>query len=75
VEIIRLSGSIELAPLVGLCERIVDVVETGRTLAENGLVVVGEVMRVSARLIVNRASQKTKYEQVTDLISRLKQVI
>jgi ATP phosphoribosyltransferase len=75
VEIIRLSGSIELAPLVGLCERIVDLVETGRTLADNGLVVVGEVMRVSARLIVNRASQKTKYEQVTDLISRLKQVI
>jgi len=75
VEIIRLSGSIELAPLVGLCERIVDLVETGRTMAENGLVVVGEVMRVSARLIVNRASQKTKYEQVTDLISRLKQVI
>jgi ATP phosphoribosyltransferase len=75
VEIIRLSGSIELAPLVGLCERIVDLVETGRTMAENGLVVVGEVMRVSARLIVNRASQKTKYEQVTDLISRLKRVI
>jgi ATP phosphoribosyltransferase len=75
VEIIRLSGSIELAPLVGLCERIVDLVETGRTMAENGLVVVGEVMRVSARLIVNRASQKTKYEQVTDLISRLKQVL
>jgi ATP phosphoribosyltransferase len=75
VEIIRLSGSIELAPLVGLCERIVDLVETGRTLAENGLVEVGEIMRVTARLIVNRASQKTKYEQVTDLISRLKQVI
>jgi ATP phosphoribosyltransferase len=75
VEIIRLSGSIELAPLVGLCERIVDLVETGRTMAENGLVVVGEVMRVSARLIVNRASQKTKYKQVTDLIGRLKQVI
>jgi ATP phosphoribosyltransferase len=75
VEIIRLSGSIELAPLVGLCERIVDVVETGRTLAENGLVEVAEIMRVTARLIVNRASQKTKYEQVTDLISRLKQAI
>jgi ATP phosphoribosyltransferase len=75
VEIIRLSGSIELAPLVGLCERIVDLVETGRTLAENGLVEVGEIMRVTARLIVNRASQKTKYEQVTDLIGRLKQVI
>ena len=75
VEIIRLAGSIELAPLVGLCERIVDLVETGRTLAENGLVEVGEVMQVTARLIVNRASQKTKYEQVTDLLGRLKQVL
>lgn len=75
VEIIRLSGSVELAPLVGLCERIVDVVETGRTLAENGLVEVDEIMRVTARLIVNRASQKTKYEQVTELIGRIKQVI
>jgi ATP phosphoribosyltransferase len=75
VEIIRLSGSIELAPLVGLCERIVDLVETGRTLAENGLVEVEEIMRVTARLIVNRASQKTKYEQITELIGRLKQVV
>jgi ATP phosphoribosyltransferase len=75
VEIIRLSGSIELAPLVGLCERIVDLIETGRTLAENGLVVVDEIMQVTARLIVNRASHKTKYEQVTDLIGRLKQAI
>ncbi len=75
VEIIRLSGSIELAPLVGLCERIVDLVETGRTLAENGLIEVGEIMQVTARLIVNRASQKTKYEQVTDLIGGLKGVI
>jgi ATP phosphoribosyltransferase len=58
-----------------LCERIVDLVETGRTLTENGLVEVEEIMQVTARLIVNRASQKTKYEQVTDLISRLKQVI
>ena len=75
VEIIRLSGSIELAPLVGLCERIVDLVDTGRTLAENGLVEVDEIMQVTARLIVNRASHKTKYEQVTDLIGRLKQAI
>jgi ATP phosphoribosyltransferase len=75
VEIIRLSGSIELAPLVGLCERIVDLVETGRTLTENGLIESEEIMRITARLIVNRASQKTKYEQITGLISRLKQVI
>ena len=75
VEIIRLSGSIELAPLVGLCERIVDLVESGRTLAENGLIEVAEIMPVTARLIVNRASQKTKYEQVTDLIGRLKHML
>jgi ATP phosphoribosyltransferase len=75
VEIIRLSGSIELAPLVGLCERIVDLVETGRTLVENGLVAVEDIMQVTARLIVNRASQKTKYEQITDLIGRLKQAV
>jgi ATP phosphoribosyltransferase len=75
VEIIRLSGSIELAPLVGLCECIVDVVETGRTLTENGLVEVEEIMPVTARLIVNRASQKTKYEQVSNLIQRVKLVI
>jgi ATP phosphoribosyltransferase len=75
VEIIRLSGSIELAPLVGLCERIVDLVDTGRTLAENGLEEVDEIMQVTARLIVNRASHKTKYERVTDLVGRLKQAI
>lgn len=75
VEIIRLSGSIELAPLVGLCERIVDLVETGRTLAENGLAVSEEIMWVTARLIVNRASQKTKYEQITALIGRLKRAV
>lgn len=75
VEIIRLSGAVELAPLVGLCECIVDLVETGRTLSENGLVEVEEIMAVTARLIVNRASQKTKYEQVTDLINRLKRVL
>jgi ATP phosphoribosyltransferase len=75
VEIIRLSGSVELAPLVGLCERIVDLVETGRTLAENGLIEVEEIMPVTARLIVNRASHKTKFEPVTELIGRLKQVL
>lgn len=75
VEIIRLSGSIEIAPLVGLCERIVDLVESGRTLAENGLIEVGEIMPVSARLIVNRASQKTKYQAITELVGRLKQVL
>jgi ATP phosphoribosyltransferase len=49
--------------------------ESGRTLAENGLVEVGEIMRVTARLIVNRASQKTKYEEITELVGRLKQML
>jgi len=56
VEIIRLSGSIELAPLVGLCERIVDLVDTGRTLQENDLEEVEEIATATARLIVNRAA-------------------
>ncbi len=54
---------------------IVDLVDTGRTLVENGLEEVDEIMQVTARLIVNRASHKTKYEQVTDLVARLKQAI
>ncbi|RMF88666.1 MAG: ATP phosphoribosyltransferase [Nitrospinota bacterium] len=75
VEIIKLYGSIELAPLVGLAERIVDLVETGKTLQENGLVEVEEILKVSARLVVNRASQKTKYERITAIIDALKEVI
>ena len=75
VEIIKLYGSIELAPLVGLAERIVDLVETGKTLRENGLVEVEEILKVSARLVVNRASQKTKYERITAIIDALKEVL
>lgn len=75
VEIIRLSGSIELAPLVGLCERIVDLVASGRTLRENGLVEVEEIARSSARLIVNRASLKTRYRQIQKLIDAIKQKV
>ncbi|MFQ5847072.1 MAG: ATP phosphoribosyltransferase [Candidatus Methylomirabilales bacterium] len=75
VEIIRLSGSIELAPLVGLCERIVDVVDTGRTLQENGLEEVAEIAPATARLIVNRAALKTKYRQVRGLIDQLSAVV
>lgn len=71
VEIIRLSGSIELAPLAGLCERIVDLVDTGRTLEENGLEEVGEIAKATARLIVNRAALKTRYRQVRGMIDRL----
>lgn len=75
VEIIRLSGSIELAPLVGLCERIVDLVDTGRTLQENDLEEMEEIATATARLIVNRAALKTKHQQVRDLIDRLQAVV
>ena len=72
VEIVRLDGSIELAPLVGLAERIVDLVQSGETLRANGLVEVEEIMRSTARLIVNRASMKTEYAAVTKLIHELR---
>ena len=68
----RLDGSIELAPLVGLADRIVDLVQSGETLRANGLVEVEEIMRSTARLIVNRASMKTEYAAVTRLIQELR---
>jgi len=68
VDLIRLYGSMELAPLVGLADVIVDLVDTGRTLRENGLVAVEEIMPVSARLIVNQAALKTKRGQLQPLI-------
>jgi ATP phosphoribosyltransferase len=72
VEIVHLSGSVELAPAMGLAERIVDLVDTGRTLRENGLVEVEEVLKASARLIVNRASLKTRYHAVQAVIEGLR---
>ena len=72
VEIIKLNGSIELAPIVGLSEVIVDIVETGSTLRENGLVVLEEVCPLSARMVVNQVSMKMENERITDLIERLK---
>jgi ATP phosphoribosyltransferase len=72
VEIVRLDGSIELAPLVGLAERIVDLVQSGETLRANGLVEVAEITRSTARVIVNRASMKTEYARVTGLIEEMK---
>ena len=72
VEIVRLDGSIELAPLVGLADRIVDLVQSGETLRANGLVEVAEITRSTARLIVNRASMKTEYAAVTGLIDELR---
>lgn len=74
VEIIKLYGSIELAPVVGLAERIVDLVSTGRTLKLHHLVEVDVIAESTARLIVNRASLKMKHGELTDLIARLKKV-
>ena len=75
VEIIKLNGSIELAPIVGLSEVICDIVETGSTLRENGLSVLEEVCPLSARMVVNQVSMKMENERITNLISNLKTVI
>ena len=71
VELITLSGSVELAPITGLAERIVDLVESGRTLAENGLSVTEVIAEISARLIVNRASYQLKRHEIAQLIALL----
>lgn len=75
VEIIKLNGSIELAPIVGLSEVIVDIVETGSTLRENGLEVLEEVCPLSARMVVNPVSMKMENKRITQLISDLKQAL
>ncbi len=75
VEIIKLNGSIELAPIVGLSQVIVDIVETGSTLKENGLVVLEEVAPLSARVVVNQVSMKIYNERINTLIHHLKEVL
>ncbi len=75
MEIIKLNGSIELAPIVGLSEVIVDIVETGSTLKENGLKVLEEVCPLSARMVVNQVSMKMENERIGKIISELKKVI
>ncbi|MBE7030317.1 MAG: ATP phosphoribosyltransferase [Ruminococcaceae bacterium] len=72
IEIIKLNGSIELAPLVGLSDVIVDIVESGKTLAENGLVVLEDITDISARLVVNRVSMKMEKERILDIVSKIK---
>ncbi len=72
VEIIKLNGSVELAPIVGLAEVIVDIVETGATLRENGLDVLEEVCPLSARMVVNQVSMKMENERIGKLISDVK---
>lgn len=75
VEIIKLYGSIELAPLVGLSERIVDLVSTGETLRQNGLAEVETIAEITTRLVVNRASLKIKHERITRIIEGLERVL
>lgn len=75
VEIIKLNGSIELAPLIGLSDRIVDIVSTGRTLRENGLVEYETITPITSRLIVNPVSYRMKDERISEIVDSLRKVI
>ena len=75
VDIIKLNGSVELGAIVGLSDVIVDIVETGGTLRENGLNVLEEICPLSARMIVNPVSMRMEYERISKLIHRLKEVV
>ena len=75
IDIIKLNGSIELAPILGLSDVIVDIVETGTTLKENNLAVLEEFMPISARFIANKASYKFKYAQLTELLNKMKEAL
>jgi ATP phosphoribosyltransferase len=75
VEIIKLYGSMELAPIVGLADRIVDLVDTGNTLRANGLVPMEHIADISSRLVVNKAALKMQHGAVSDLIARLKKAV
>jgi ATP phosphoribosyltransferase len=71
IEIIKLNGSVELAPLVGLSDVIVDIVETGSTLKANGLVILEDMIDISAKLIANRVSYRFKYDRIKGLVDQL----
>ncbi|NLK38614.1 MAG: ATP phosphoribosyltransferase [Epulopiscium sp.] len=73
VEIIKLNGSVELAPIVGLSDVIVDIVETGSTLKANGLTVLEEICPLSARIIVNRVSMKMEHSRIMDMIGKMRE--
>lgn len=75
VDIVKIEGSVELAPLLGLADAIVDIVETGATLRENGLAVLETIAPVSARLIVNTASMKLKKQPIEDIITRMEEYL
>lgn len=74
-EIIPLHGNIELAPLVGLSEAIVDIVSTGKTLRENDLVAVGEIFEATARVVANRVSYRLKYDRIKNLVGNIKELL
>lgn len=75
VKIIKIEGSVELAPLLNLADGIVDIVETGTTLKENGLEVIEKIMPISARVIVNMASMKLKRDEIDEFLEKMEQVI
>ena len=75
VETIKLNGSMELAPSLKMCRRIVDLVSTGKTLKENGLKEVEQIMKVQSKLIINRSSFKTNTDNVQKIIEELKNII
>jgi len=75
VDIIKLYGSMELAPLVGLADRIVDVVDTGNTLRANGLVPMEHIAEISSRLVVNKASMKMKHTRIQQFISQIRAAV
>ncbi len=75
VRIIKIEGSVELAPLIGLSDCIVDIVETGATLKENGLDIVTDVMPISARVVVNMAAMKLRQEEIDMLVSRMERAL
>ena len=75
VDIVKLTGSVELGPVIGLTDVIVDIVESGKTLEANGLVVLEEICKLSARLVVNKVSLKTRKNEIMPLIAKMQQAI
>jgi ATP phosphoribosyltransferase len=74
-DLIKLYGSMELAPLMGLADEIVDIVDTGKTLAENGMEALEEIAQISSRLVVNKAAMRTRHSSVMTLIDGLAAVL
>jgi ATP phosphoribosyltransferase len=72
---VKLDGSVEIAPLLGLAEAVIDLVETGRTLRENGMRIVEEIAQVSAKLIINRTAMKMKSVDINHLINQMDRVV